>query len=73
MLNVVLWAIAGNTTAVVVIATRWYRTIFKLYANDVPIRPEIVLKAKETNQPLYYFGFGSNMVRHGKHRLEGSR
>jgi hypothetical protein len=64
MLNIVLWAIAVNTTALVVIATHWYRTIFKLYASDVPIRSEIVLKAKETNQPLYYFGVGSNMVRH---------
>lgn len=62
MLNVVLWTIAVNTTAVVVIVTHWYRNIFKLYENDVPIRPEIVLKAKETDQPLYYFGVGSNMV-----------
>jgi hypothetical protein len=64
MLNVVQWAIAVNTTALVVIATRWYRTIFKSSENDVPIRSEIVLKAKETDQPFYYFGVGSNMVRH---------
>jgi hypothetical protein len=62
MLNVVAWTIAAHTTALVVIATHWYRTIYKLYENDAPIRPEIVLKAEQTKQPLYYFGVGSNMV-----------
>ena len=53
--------VGGVATAVATLLL--YRSYYNALPQVPPTRPPLVLAAKEKNEPVYYFGVGSNLSR----------
>ena len=53
--------VGGVATAVATLLL--YRSYYNSLPQAPPTRPHLILNAKEKNDPVYYFGVGSNMSR----------